>query len=209
MAKNFMTVKGQAQWAKVFEPDTKFNADGVYSINLIIPEDQTHELGECLENMRDEYMKEEAKRNPKIAAKLSTKPVFEEHYDQDGNPTGNMELKFKQNAKIKLRDGSVTTVKVMVVDSKRNPMNGDVLIGNGSTVKVAFEPRPYMLASTKQVGVSLRLKGVQVIELNEYGNSGASMFDDEDGFVAERVEKDTASEIFDDGMTDGSTEGDF
>lgn len=208
MAKNMMTIKGQALWAKVFEPDTKFNADGVYSINLLIPESESHELGECLETMRDEYMQEEAKRNPKIAAKLSTKPVFEEHYDKEGNPTGEMELKFKQNAKIKLRDGSTSTAKVMVVDAKRNVMKGDVLIGNGSTVKVAFEPRPYLLASTKQVGVSLRLKGVQVIELSEYGNS-ASMFEDEEGFVAERVEKDTASEMFDDGMPDGSTEGDF
>lgn len=208
MAKNMMTIKGQALWAKVFEPDTKFNADGVYSINLLIPESESHELGECLETMRDEYMQEEAKRNPKIAAKLSTKPVFEEHYDKEGNPTGEMELKFKQNAKIKLRDGSTSTAKVMVVDAKRNVMKGDVLIGNGSTVKVAFEPRPYLLASTKQVGVSLRLKGVQVIDLSEYGNS-ASMFEDEEGFVAERVEKDTASEMFDDGMPDGSTEGDF
>ena len=208
MAKNMMTIKGQALWAKVFEPDTKFNADGVYSINLLIPESESHELGECLETMRDEYMQEEAKRNPKIAAKLSTKPVFEEHYDKEGNPTGEMELKFKQNAKIKLRDGSTSTAKVMVVDAKRNVMKGDVLIGNGSTVKVAFEPRPYLLASTKQVGVSLRLKGVQVIDLSEYGNS-ASMFEDEEGFIAERVEKDTASEMFDDGMPDGSTEGDF
>ena len=208
MAKNMMTIKGQALWAKVFEPDTKFNADGVYSINLLIPESESHELGECLETMRDEYMQEEAKRNPKIAAKLSTKPVFEEHYDKEGNPTGEMELKFKQNAKIKLRDGSTSTAKVMVVDAKRNVMKGDVLIGNGSTVKVAFEPRPYLLASTKQVGVSLRLKGVQVIDLSEYGYS-ASLFEDEEGFVAERVEKDTASEMFDDGMPDGSTEGDF
>lgn len=209
MAKNFMTVKGRAMWAKVFEPDTKFDADGVYTINLLIPESESHELSERLETMRDEFMAEEAKRNPKIAAKLSTKPVFEEHYDKDGNPTGDMELKFKQKAKIKLRDGSTSEVRVLVVDAKRNPMDGSTLIGNNSIVKVAFEPKPYMLASTKQCGISLRLKGVQVIELNEYGGGGASMFDEEDGFVAERVEKDTAGEMFDDGMTDGSTEGDF
>ena len=51
-------------------------------------------------------------------------------------------------------------------------------------MKVAFEPIPYVMASTKKVGVSLRLKAVQVIDLVEYGNSAASVFDEEDGYVA-------------------------
>jgi hypothetical protein len=59
-----------------------------------------------------------------------------------------------------------------------------MLIGNGSRVKVAFEPFPYIMQSTKKVGVSLRLKAVQVIDLVEYGNSAASVFDEEDGYVA-------------------------
>jgi hypothetical protein len=46
--------------------------------------------------------------------------------------------------------------------------------------------------------VSLRLKAVQVIDLVEYGNSAASVFDEEDGFVAgvSEVPKDTVGEVF-------------
>ena len=29
------TVSGTAMWVKVFEPDTKFNPDGVYSVDLL------------------------------------------------------------------------------------------------------------------------------------------------------------------------------
>ena len=63
-------------------------------------------------------------------------------------------------------------------------MGKDTLVGNGSKVKVAFEPIPYVMPSTKKAGVSLRLKAVQVIDLVEYGNSATSVFDEEDGYVA-------------------------
>ena len=36
MAKNILVLEGNAMWAKVFEPDTKFNPLGDYSINLQI-----------------------------------------------------------------------------------------------------------------------------------------------------------------------------
>jgi hypothetical protein len=35
------------------------------------------------------------------------------------------------------------------------------------------------------------------------------MFDEEDGFVAEAVAKDDASDMFDDGQVDADAEGDF
>ena len=37
MAKNILVLEGTALWAKVFEPDTKFNPLGDYSINLQMP----------------------------------------------------------------------------------------------------------------------------------------------------------------------------
>ena len=74
---------------------------------------------------------------------------------------------------------------------------------------MAADVSPYMMQSTKQVGVTLRLLGVQVLDLVEYGNS-AGMFDEEDGFVAEAVAKDDASEnVFDDNQVDADAEGDF
>ena len=90
-------------------------------------------------------------------------------------------------------------------------MSGGQLVGNGSVVKVAVEPIAYMMQSTKQVGVSLRLKAMQVIELVEHGTSSAdSIFEEEEGFVAKAIAKDNSA-MFDDVDTDGKAddEGDF
>lgn len=208
MAAKAKVIQGNALWAKVFEPDTKFDPNGTYSIQVTIPEEEAAGICEYLDKVVQERFDEEVKAKPKMKNSLSTKAGYEPHYDKDGNETGLVEFRFKLKAKVQTRDGSLYDQKPIVVDAKRNPMDSNNLIGNGSIVKVAFEPVPYVMASTKQVGVSLRLKGVQVIELVEYGNGGASMFDEEEGFVAEKMEM--ATSPFDDGMDDtDESEGDF
>ena len=89
-------------------------------------------------------------------------------------------------------------------------MDKSTAVGNGSTVKIAVEPFPYVMQSTKQVGVSLRLKAMQVIDLVEYG-APSSIFDEEDGYVAQAVAKDNSNDMFDDEPATGNAddEGDF
>ena len=209
MAKTAKMMKGKALWAKVFEPDTKFDANGIYSVNVLIPEAEAVELCEYLDGVVQQRYTEEVKAKPKLKNGLSTKTPYEPEYDQNGDPTGNIEFKLKLKAKVQARDGSTYEQKPIVVDAKRTPMTDGTNVGNGSIVKVAYEPIPYMMASTKQVGVSLRLKGVQILELVEYGN-GASMFDEEDGYVSEAIAKDNRQDTpFDSEVDDAEVEGDF
>lgn len=206
MAKNLQIAKGKALWAKIFEPDTKFDPNGIYSIDLIIPETEAQELCEYLDSVVQKRFDEEVKEYPKKKATLSTKPPYETDFDEDGNETGNLKFRFKLKAKGQTRDGREYEQKPAVVDAKRKPMPNEASIGNGSIVKVAYEPIPYVMASTKQVGVSLRMKAVQIIDLVEYGGGAASVFDDEDGYEAEESVSQTTA--FDDGDDDGA-EGDF
>ena len=206
MAKNLQIAKGKALWAKIFEPDTKFDPNGIYSIDLIIPETEAQELCEYLDSVVQKRFDEEVKEYPKKKATLSTKLPYEIDFDEDGNETGNLKFRFKLKAKGQTRDGREYEQKPVVVDAKRKPMTTETAIGNGSIVKVAYEPIPYVMASTKQVGVSLRLKAVQIIDLVEYGGGAASVFDDEDGYEAEESVSPTTA--FDDGDDDGA-EGDF
>jgi len=213
MAVKAKIAEGQALWAKVFEPDTKFDSNGVYSVNLLIPELEAQELCEYLDKVVETKFEEEVKANPKKRNILSTRKGYDYHFDKDGNKTDLLEFKFKLKAKVQTRNGEMYEQKPVVVDAKRTPMNADTLIGNGSRIKVAFEPFPYVMASTKQVGVSLRLKGVQVIDLVEY-QSGGSMFDEEDGFEVAANKKDTQSgndsTQFEDDFADAeAVEGDF
>ena len=193
MAGKTSVMQGRALWCKVFQPDTKFDSNGVYSVNVIIPKAEAVEVCEYLDGLVDKKRKEEIEAKPKLSGSLSTKPPYEPEYDQNGAATGNIEFKVKLKAKVVTRTGDTYEQKPVVVDAKRTPLDKDTAIGNGSVIKVAYEPIPYMMASTKQVGVSLRMKGVQVIDLVDFGG-GSSMFDEEDGFVTEAVAKDEAND---------------
>lgn len=192
-AKN-KNVVGKAMWVKVFEPDTKFNPTGVYSVDLLKPELEAAKLSDYLESLVNDRLNEEVKSNPKLEGKLSTHFPFEEDEDKEGNKTGDIKFKFKLDAVGKRRDGSTWEQKPLVVDAKLTPMTGDTLIGNGSTINVSFEPRTYYVPATKMVGVKLHLRGVQVMELVEYGNGASSMFEETDGYVASAVAKDNTGE---------------
>jgi hypothetical protein len=209
-AKN-KSVAGKAMWVKVFEPDTKFNPDGVYSVDLLKPQLEAAKLSDYLEGLVNDRLEEEVKSNPKLQGKLSTHLPFEEDTDQEGNDTGDIKFKFKLDAVGKRRDGTTYTQSPIVVDAKLTPMDGSVLVGNGSGINVSFEPRTYYIPATKMVGVKLHLRGVQVLDLVEYGNGAASMFDEEDGYVAAAVAKDNTAEMFDNepATGDADDEGDF
>ena len=185
MAKNIMVLEGSAQWAKVLEPDTKWNPLGDYSINLQMSQANSAEMCERLEQIVQEEFNKAIKEKPPLKNTLTTQAVVNTVYDKEtGDDTGKVEFKFKLKAKGQRKDGSYYEQQPAVIDAKKQPLPKDMLIGNGSRVKVAFEPIPYIMQSTKKVGVSLRLKAVQVIDLVEYGNSATSVFDEEDGFVA-------------------------
>lgn len=190
--------KGKAMWAKVVMPDTKFDPDGVYEINLVVDEDDPEIKEWCadLEKMVEEKVQEELEANPSRFKKmpderpLTTLPVKDVE-DMDGNETGELSFKFKLKAVGKNRKGETYSRRPLVVDAKGNPivklasdgsvLNSDFKIGNGSTVRCHYVPMPYYMASTRTCGVSLQLKAVQVVKLVEYGNSGYD-FDEEDGY---------------------------
>ena len=207
-----LVIKGKSLWSKVFEPDTKFIEDGEYSTQVIVSEADAAQVCEQLDALIDEEFNKIVKDKPALKATLSKRPVTEPDIDQDGNATGNVVFKSKLKAKIRSKTGAVYNQKPNVVDAKRNPMTGIQLVGNGSLVNIAVEPITYYMPSSKQVGVSLRLKAMQVIDLVEHGVPSAdSLFDDEEGFVAKAIAKDTPTTDFDDVDTEGkaSDEGDF
>ena len=201
MAKSQKVMRGQALWAKLFEPDTKFDANGIYSISLVLPEVDAADMCEQLDTLCAAKFDEEVEKKPALKNQLSIQPPYTPVYDREtGDATGEIEFKFKLKAKVNTRDGRTFEQKVAVVDAKRTPMTEEIAIGNGSDVKVAFEPMPYMVAGTKKVGVSLRLKAVQVIDLVEYGSPATSVFDEEDGFTASASTPSTPeAEVFTDG----------
>jgi|TARA_R110000851_G_scaffold94300_1_gene205023 hypothetical protein len=181
--KTLTTPKGSANWVKVFTPDTKYQPEGEYSMKLIVREDLAEDTCNELDALTDAIYKKSIKDNPKLKDKLTKRTPYERVLDDEGNETGEIEFKFKTKARITAKDGATYTNKVAVFDSKATPITEEVRIGNGSTMKVTFEPISYMMQSTKQASVSLRLKSTQLIDLVEYGS--ANTFGEEEGYTFE------------------------
>ena len=171
------TPVGIAQWPRLNKPDTKFNKEGIYSVSLRLTREDSEPLVKLMNEILATHidtLKKEVKQAP-----LPIKDVN----DQDGSPTGEIEIKFKLNA-VGLNGGDRWEQRPALFDSSGKPMTDD--IGGGSKIKIGAEVVPYY-TDMAGAGITLRLKAVQVIELVEYtkGDSFNSWeFTQEEGFVS-------------------------
>lgn len=186
--KIYTTPKGEAVWPKLFTPDTKFVAEGEYSMKLVIREDKAEKLMEFLDAEASNAYNKAVKANPKKKAKITKRTPYEVEYNEDGDETGNIEFKFKMKARVELKDGTSFTQKPAVFDAKGKPITEDVNIGSGSIMKAGFELVPYFMASTNEASVSLRLKSAQLIDLVEYTGTD-NPFEEEEGYSFDEDEE--------------------
>ena len=182
-----MQARGIAVYPHLNEPDKKFDPDGpgVYQLQLSVGPEEGQALIDKIEEIRDEAYKEECKKAKKPKLKKADLP-FTEEYDEDQNPTGNWLFRLK----LKAATAKGLAQRPTLVDAKLQPMTE--VIGSGSEVVVDFHPHPWFVAALG-VGVTLRLRSVQVLELKEYSPSRVS-FTAMEGFETAAVTFSEASE---------------
>lgn len=188
--KKGMTVLGTLVYPRLNAPDTKYKADGEYSAKMRLDAEASENLIKDIEAELAAYWPtakaeaqqriDDAKTGP---AKAKAKKALEElkesdksykpAYDDDGEETGEYEFNFKMPA-VFLKDKGKAT-------EKKTPMRPDVFdsagkvlkvvpeIWGGTTGHVAYELRPFSTAVG--VGISLRLKAFQIIDLQQGGGS--------------------------------------
>ena len=173
--------EGIARYPWLNEPDTKFDADGVYKVELVIPKDEAQTFIGTIQDVADKAMEEFQSDNPRKKLKTAPLPI-KDHVDDDGNETGDVAIKFKLKA-IGGSGANTWEQRPVLFDSKLRPMTEN--IGGGSNIRVGCEVVPYN-SPTIGVGVTLRLKSVQCLNLIEYGGAGADAweFDTVEGFVS-------------------------
>ena len=178
-----VTPKATCVYPLLNKPDTKFNADGEYKVTLKVEAEDAAPLIKQLDEILKTYKEASIKRDPKLS-RFNVNTPYEEEIDDQGNLTGYYLFKFKQKARIQTNDGRSIDMKIAIVDASRKPT--DAQIGGGSEVKIAATVIPYAMSSNKAFGLALRPQAVQIINLVSPMNGNVvSMFDDEDGFVAE------------------------
>jgi hypothetical protein len=171
----FTTPKGIAQYPWLSKPDTKFSEEGDYKVNLVLSkQDALPILKQINEVYAENYEKEVKKANGKEVKK--SVPPYAEEFDDAGQPTGNVILRFKSKA----------AYKPAIFDAKGIPMI-DSNIWGGSEIKVNGSVAPYF-TSLIGAGVALRLRAVQVIQYVEGGSGGADRFGEEVGYEHKAAE---------------------
>lgn len=209
---------GTFQFPKLRVPDTKFNADGVYSVDLILEEDAADTFIKALHPAFEAAIAEGkaayAELKPAQRAKhaFTANDFYSLEYDDTEQPTGRVIVRFKAAAAftVKRKDAEPERVvrTIPVYDAKGNLIPPSVEIWGGTRGRVAFVYFPYFVNGTGAAGLSLRLDSVQVLSLRTRGESGfaGSGFDAEDGFVYERSD-DTAADTTPDYAADGDQGG--
>jgi hypothetical protein len=162
---HFGTLKGEAKWAKVLEPDQYDN----YAVDIYGDFSHVQEEAEAIAAKAAELVEAAGKKVQGIA------DVVKE------NNEGVEYVQFKRKGS--KADGSPNTPPKIYNASGAHIEGWDKLIGNGSKVGVAYYLAPYYMASTKMVGVSLKFYALQVIDLVAYsgGGGGSSPFGNESG----------------------------
>lgn len=184
------TPQGTAIFPKLNEPDKKFNPEGVYSITLRLPDAEAKPLIERLTKMHDTFYKEECTKLGKKALKTGSKPWkvatdWDKETEARVEVPGFTDFSFKLKAKVTTKTGKSWEQRPALFDSRLQPLppDGDP-VGGGSIVRVNAEVYPWYTPSLG-FGISLRPRGVQVLELKTYGPKDATSFGfaEEDGYT--------------------------
>lgn len=200
-----MTPKGRLKYPRLAEPDTKFDADGEYKTALIVSKEAAQSFITKLTTIIEKAVDSWKKENPKHKGKPINFP-WEDELDDNGDETGNVEFKFKTKAVGRSKkSGETWSNKPAILDSSGKEVSG-VNPWGGTVAKVGIEVSDFVFNNPSGVGVSPRLKLVQIIELVEGGSNAAAGFDieAEDGFTGD----DTTSDNYEDPDDDFADEED-
>lgn len=170
----------------IIKPDTKFNDDGVYKVDLTLDGPDAERLKDIIEAAAKAFLAEHVDDMPPAKAKKWELYVpFDAEEDEDGEPTGRTTFHFKQNAKIRSKSGEVKDIAIEVRDSQDKIIN--VPIYSGCRGRIMFSMRGITMSSTSEAGVRLDFYKVQITKLSKGGSSkGFGAVDG--GFVADADE---------------------
>ncbi len=178
---------GIARHCWVNKPDTKFNTDGLFHTKVVYEGQDAVDFKAEIDAFVEKAWQEESAKaieqgmKPGELKKWSRYYPYEEETDaENGNPTGRLIVMFKQNHKIKLKDGSVKTFFVGIRDRKNKETKDNVF--GGATIKVLYSPRNVKMSGVKQFGTRLDFSMVQLIKAAPMSGGG---FDEVDGDYAD------------------------
>jgi hypothetical protein len=184
-----VTPVGVAVFPWLTKPDTMHDPEGVYKVDLSVPEEDAQDLIAKLERVRDtfiaslphhkaqaltprpvyliEYTRPEI---PADATDTQKKALWDSHVPE---PTGNVLFRWKLKAHVTPKEGEAFDQKpVVVMNDTGEKVESPVYAG--STLRIKGQVVPYTNAASGMVGVTLRMRAVRVYDLVTSGGGEAS-----------------------------------
>ncbi len=166
----FTTPVGELVYPWLTRADTRYDSDGVFQTKLLLPFTGAQELIARLEGVRSDFIGTLEVKQQKV---LVPAAVFEAELDEEGDETDNVLLRFKLKYRITPKDGDPFTQSPVLVFAEDGAKVEEPIYG-GTMARLKGQIVPYTNAASKSVGVSLRLRAVQVHELvSGTGEAGA------------------------------------
>lgn len=211
------TPRGTAIWPRLNEPDTKYKAEGKYEAKIAIEggapglEDFMKKVNDLTNKHYDEIVAQlKADGKDGLASKVKKAYLIKPEEDEKtGEETGRFLLKASMTASgVSKKTGKPWKRKPDIFDGTGKLLKNPPQIGSGSTLKLSVELFPYYNTKDKEVFVSFRLEGAQVIKLVTFGERDASAhgFGAEDD--ADEIEDRAAAHDFGDEGGAADTDGD-
>jgi hypothetical protein len=174
-----VTPVGEFEYPHILVADTKHKAEGLYHVKLILKDKEAEDFQEMVDNAHNSWKERCLSENPKGGWKEWL--PYKSKTDEAGMEIGTM-FHFKLKASgVNSKSGEAFTQKPVVVGPNKAPIPNNIKISNGSTGKVAYEIAPYLHGQS--LGVQLRLRMVQVLNLIEY-TPNEDVFGVEEGYDA-------------------------
>jgi len=176
---------GIAQHPWLNKADTKYNADGVFKVSLVIGGSEAQAFKDQLDAEAKAALERfwESDEGKKVAAKdRKSWKVYAPYVadtDDEGNETGYFVFRFKQNQKLKLKDGTTKVLKIGIKDASGKKEVAKPIFG-GTELRVMYTLRDIVMKSDKQVGVQLAFGQVQVRKLADTQAGGS--FEEVEGY---------------------------
>ena len=196
--KDFPTITtpvGVAVWPKLNEPDTKWKDEGEFSVKLKLDGEDAENLISQIKEFHALAYKVECEdhrgkkaKPPKLkCADPSYKPAVDEDEEEiPGVYLFNCKRRASGEVKKGPRAGTKWTARVMLFDSKGQPIPKNVEIWGGSLLKCSITLEPWYTPSLG-FGIKLGLQAVKVLELVQRGQRSAADFGfdaEEEGYTA-------------------------
>lgn len=182
----FTTPTGEAVFPWISKADTEHDQNGVYHVDLSVPFETAQDFIAKLTRIREEFVatlpvaKQNALAKKPVYMEELTRPEYPEGASKEekaairnaweGEPTGNVIFRIKMKAKVTTADGTTFEQEPVIVSADTGERVDQPVYG-GSIIRVRGQVVPYTNAAAGIVGVTLRMKAVQVVELVTGGGS--------------------------------------